>query len=162
MQNVEPLELGPVPTWSYSALKVFEECAHRTYLSKVEKAEEPQSPAAERGNLIHKLAEDYVQGITDNFPLELKHHKNDFQELRSLYADGIVEIEQDWAVDQHWQPTGWSDDDCWGRIKLDAFVLESETSARVIDHKTGKKYAIAHSSQGQQYAIAAFMRHPSL
>ena len=156
------LDLGPIKSWSYSGLKEFEECAHRSFLSKVEKHEQPPSPALDRGTAIHTMAEDYVQGTIDDLPQELANHRQDFDELRDLYKQGVVEIEQDWAVDQQWQSTGWYDDDCWGRIKLDAFVLESPTSARVIDHKTGKKYPIAHGSQGQIYSIAAFMRHPAL
>lgn len=164
MQDMqEPkIELGPVPTWSYSALKVFEECALRTYLSKVEKHEEKESAALDRGNAIHKLAEDYVQSIIDVLPKQLNEHKKDFEKLRELFSQGVVEIEQDWAVDINWRPTGWFDENCWGRIKLDAFVREDNTSARVIDYKTGKKYPIPHTSQGQQYAIASFLRYPEL
>ena len=162
MNQIETVELGPVKTWSYSALKVFEECPQRTYLSRVEKQPEKSSAALDRGNAIHTLAEDYVQGVIDEMPKELKNHKKDFERLRQLYADGIVEVEGDWAVDLEWQPTGWFDDDCWGRIKLDVFVREDETSARVIDHKTGKKYPIPHTSQAQQYCIASFLRYPEL
>ena len=54
--------------------------------------------------------------------------------------------------------------DVWGRIKLDAFVHETETSARVIDYKTGKAFGneIAHSQQALVYAIGSFFRYPDL
>ena len=57
----KPDELGLVPAWSYSGLKVFETCPYRTYISKVKKVYEEAGPAAERGSRIHQLAEDYVQ-----------------------------------------------------------------------------------------------------
>lgn len=43
---VKPDQLGLTPTWSYSALKVFEECPYRTYINRVKKIAEPSSPAA--------------------------------------------------------------------------------------------------------------------
>ena len=53
------VDLGQVRTWSYSALKVFEECPYRTYISRVKKITEPTNPAAKRGSDIHQQAEDY-------------------------------------------------------------------------------------------------------
>ena len=54
--------------------------------------------------------------------------------------------------------------DTWARIKLDALVNEDETSCRVIDYKTGKKFGneIAHGQQGLVYAIATFLRYPHI
>ena len=54
--------------------------------------------------------------------------------------------------------------DVWARIKLDAIVHETETSARVIDYKTGKMFGneIAHGQQALTYAIGSFFRYPHL
>ena len=62
------------------------------------------------------------------------------------------------------QPVGWLEDKTWGRIKLDAMVLEDETSARVIDYKTGRKDGneIPHSHQALLYAIGSFYKYPDL
>lgn len=158
------LELGLVRAWSYSALKVFEECPYRTYISRVKKIPEPSSPAADRGSEIHQQAEDYVKGILDPFPSTLAKFKDDFAVLRSLFDEGKVELEGEWAYTVDWQKTGWMSPDCWARIKLDAFVREDETSARVIDYKTGKKFGneISHGQQCLLYAIGAFVREPEL
>ena len=51
-----------LPTWSFSALKTFEQCPYRSYLQKIKKIPEPQHPAAKRGTDIHNQAEDYVKG----------------------------------------------------------------------------------------------------
>ena len=48
----KPDQLGPVKAWSYSALKVFEECPYRTYIQRIKKIPEPSSPAADRGSQI--------------------------------------------------------------------------------------------------------------
>ena len=57
VEVTEDLELGLVPAWSYSALKTFESCAYRTYISKVKRVQEDYGPAAERGTRIHDQAE---------------------------------------------------------------------------------------------------------
>ena len=156
--------LGPVTAWSYSALKVFEECPYRTFLSRVKRIPEPSSPAADRGSQIHQEAEDYVNGTLGEFPESLKKFKAEFEELRELFAEAKVELEGEWAFTEEWQPCGWVENRTWVRIKLDALVHESDTSARVIDYKTGKKFGneIGHSQQALLYAIASFIRYSNL
>ena len=61
VEVTEDLELGLVPAWSYSALKTFESCAYRTYISKVKRVQEDFGPAAERGTRIHDQAEQFVR-----------------------------------------------------------------------------------------------------
>lgn len=158
------LDLGPVSSWSYSTLTKFEDCAYQIYISKVKKIPEPQGAAAERGEAVHKSAEDYVQGKIDTIIPELKNHAEGLKELRKLHAEGLVSVEGEWAYTVEWEKTGWMDANCWTRIKLDVFVKTSPTTGRVIDYKTGKKFGneIKHSQQGLLYAIGAFMRDPEL
>ena len=65
---------------------------------------------------------------------------------------------------QAWEACGWMAPETWARIKLDAYVQETETSARVIDYKSGKRRGneIKHNQQCLLYAIAAFVRNPDL
>jgi hypothetical protein len=160
----KPKELGDVRAWSYSALKVFEECPYRTYISRVKGIKEPSGPAADRGTQIHQLAEDYVNGTIGELPKELKKFKDEFEELRELFIDAKAELEGEWGFDIDWAPVGWMQKETWVRIKLDALVQEDETSARVIDYKTGKKWGneIAHGQQGLLYAIGTFFRYTNL
>jgi len=160
----KPEKMGQVRAWSYSALKVYEECPYRTYISRVKGVKEPSGPAADRGTHIHQLAEDYVNGSIGELPKELEKFEGQFKELRELYADAKVELEGDWGFDLDWKPVGWMEKATWARIKLDALVNEDETSARVIDYKTGKKYGneIGHSQQGLLYAIGTFFRYPHI
>jgi len=158
------VDLGQVRTWSYSALKVFEECPYRTYISRVKKITEPTNPAAKRGSDIHQQAEDYVKGTLEEFPDTLNKFKKEFETLRELFAEAKVELEGEWGFSIDWKPVAWVEPRTWARIKLDALVHEDETSARVIDYKTGKKFGneIAHSQQCLLYAIGTFFRYPNL
>lgn len=160
----KPLDLGLVRAWSYSTLSVFDECAYRVYIQKVKKIPEPQGDAAARGEIVHKAAEDYVSGKVAELIPELKNHSDRLLELRELFKAGKVEQEGEWAFTIDWTKTDWMAGDCWARIKLDAYVKESDTSCRVIDFKTGKKFGneIKHAQQGLLYAIAAFMRDPEM
>lgn len=164
VEVTEDLELGLVPAWSYSALKTFESCAYRTYISKVKRVQEDFGPAAERGTRIHDQAEQFVRSELAELPEALRKFSQNFEELKQLFADGKVETEGEWGFTQKWEPTGWISPDTWARIKLDALVHESETSARVIDYKTGKQMGneIAHSQQALIYAIGTFFMYPDL
>ena len=164
VEVTEDLELGLVPAWSYSALKTFESCAYRTYISKVKRVLVDYGPAAERGTRKHDYSEPYVRHQTADLPDSLKKFQRQFKELRELFAEAKVETEGEWGFTLNWEPTGWLAPDTWARIKLDALVHESETSARVIDYKTGKQMGneIAHSQQALIYAIGTFFMYPDL
>lgn len=160
-------DIPPITAWSYSSLKKFEKCPYSVYLSKVAKipTKEPEkSSPLVRGTRIHQEAEDFVCGKLTDFPASLKKFKDDFSELRELYMQGMVTLEEDWGIDHEWGPTGWTGPDTWGRMKLDAFVQLDEGAARVIDYKTGKSWGneVPHTQQAQVYTIATFMRYPDL
>lgn len=159
-----PEQLGELKSWSYSALKVFEQCAYRSYIAKVKKIREESGPAAERGTMIHQQAEDYVNGTLCEFPDTLKKFKSKFEALREGFANAEVELEGEWGFDINWEPVGWMEKATWARIKLDALVHQDETCVRVIDYKTGKKFGneIGHSQQALLYAIATFLRYPNV
>ena len=164
IQLDKDFELGLVKAWSYSTVTTFEECAYRVYIGKVKKIPEPSGEAADRGTAVHKAAEDYVQGKTDELIPELKNHRAWLDDLRKDFPTGSVSVEGEWAYTIDWEKTGWMDANCWARIKLDVFVKNSPTTGRVIDYKTGKKFGneIKHGQQGLLYAIGAFMRDPEL
>jgi CRISPR/Cas system-associated exonuclease Cas4 (RecB family) len=159
-----PKKLGLIPAWSHSTLKTFETCAYRSYIAKVRRIQEDYGPAAARGSEIHGLAEDYVQAKIAELPKELAKFTEEFKTLRELFAKAKVEVEGEWGFTIDWEPCGWLERETWARIKLDAIVHETETSARVIDYKTGKMFGneISHSQQALTYAIGSFFRYPDL
>ena len=91
---------------------------------------------------------------------EGRQFEKEFAELRAGSLEGTVELEGQWGFTIDWTPTGWLSEDTWARIKLDAYVKEDDSSARVIDYKTGKRFGneITHSQQCLLYAIGAFMK----
>jgi hypothetical protein len=161
------IEYGPVTAWSFSTMKSFKECKYRVYLQKVKKLKEESGPAAERGTRIHQEAEDYVCGKIPTLSSDLKAFEDvegAFAKLKQAFDEGRVSLEGEWAYTIHWEPTEWLANDCWVRIKLDAFERIDETSGRVIDYKTGKRVGneISHGQQGLLYAIGTFLKYPEL
>jgi hypothetical protein len=138
------------------------------YVDKIPEPERPLPPgktehANDRGTRIHEAAEHYVKGGIDLVP-ELAGFKDDYEELRRLFAEGAITLEGEWAVNSDWTPVAWGSSDAWCRMKLDAFVLTSPTTARVIDYKTGRRFGneVKHTEQGQVYQLATFLRFPEL
>lgn len=162
-----PEVLGPVSTWSFSALKKFEACPHAIYLGRVENIKEESGPAAERGSMIHDQAENFIRGQFDNeLPPLLKKVEKRIRELKDRFERQPfpMTMEENWGFTINWKPTGWKEPDTWCRQKLDVFYKDSATSAVVLDWKSGKKFGneIKHGEQGLHYAIGAFMKYPEL
>ena len=149
----------------------FEKCRYLAKLKYIDRVPEPERPlpkgktehANVRGSRIHDAAELYVRGGVELAP-ELQSLKEDYDELRELYKQGLVELEGEWAVNTEWEPVSWSSANAWCRMKLDAFVKTSDTTARVIDYKTGRRMGneVKHTEQGQIYQLATFLRNPNL
>lgn len=162
----EEKPLGIIKTWSFTTLSKAKNCMYQVFLEKGKGYRQPSGEAADRGTKIHEMAEDYVQGKIDKLPKELtkKIFPERFEWLREQYQEGKVEIEGEWGFTRDWAPCGWIDDDTWARIKLDALVHCSETSAIAIDHKTGRQWGneVKHSKQGLVYVIGTFMKYPKL
>ena len=156
--------LGPVGAWSMSRLFDFESCPHAVYLSKVEKMPAPSGPAAERGTQIHAHVEGYIRADHAEVIKEMRGFLPLIDHLRAQFAEARAEVEGDWAFDRTWGVTAWEARNAWARFKLDAIEFEDDTSAVVIDWKTGKKFGneLKHQQQGMGYAIAAFLRYPNL
>lgn len=160
-----------IRTWSYSRLTVFEQCPYRAKLAYIDKIPEPERPLApgktehanDRGTRVHSAAELYINAPNPvNLAPELKHFAEEFAHLRTLYKQGKVSLEGEWAMDRQWMPIGWDDPKAWLRLKLDAFVHLSDSVGVVIDFKTGQKYGneIKHSEQCQLYQLVSFLRYP--
>ena len=113
---------------------------------------------------MHDLCENYVNGTLPEMPNELYKMRKYFTKLKAEFDEGKVILEDEWAYDSEWGITEWHANNVWLRVKLDALVLESETSAHVIDYKTGRKFGneLKHAEQLMLYAISTFIRYPQL
>lgn len=148
---------------SYSRLLDFESCRLKAYYKHVERIPDPRpSTAADRGTDIHNRTELFIrdQGAA---PAEtLKHFKDEAFSLKEHFKAGKASLEGEWAFDHDWQPTGWKGG--WFRMKADAVVHLSKKHAVVVDYKTGKRFGneIKHGEQLQLYALATFIREPTV
>jgi hypothetical protein len=158
---------GDTPIWSFSSLELFKQCPARIKKKQVDGLPDPSGPAAERGTLIHDQCEEFVRGTREKLPdaKKIKWFEERFNQLRELFKEGKVEMEENWGFTVDWVPCTWQEKDIlWHRSKLDVMIRHSETSAKLIDHKTGKKFgnSMKHNQQGISYTIDAFMRYPEL
>ena len=160
-----------IKAWSMSRLDVFESCPYRAFLQFVEKIPGPELVAPEgkdehplaRGTRLHSLAEQFIKDKII-FPEELCRFTEDFSTVRSCFVDTPDRcfVEEEWAITDTWNTTGWFAEDAWGRMKLDYAQLLDDTSMLVVDFKTGKKYPPKHIQQGQLYALVASIRQPQV
>ena len=163
--------------WSYSRYKDWVTCPYKCYLKHVMKIREPGSPAMDRGNHAHKVAEDFLLGkITwdeaQALALEsgdkkrfgpkakaisLTNLRKDFE----LAAKSSPIVEEQWGFMSDWSETGWFGPGTWLRVKLDLCYQTKKTKMLVVDFKTGQKYA-DHSEQADLYALSAFIKFPHI
>lgn len=159
----------PNGAWSFSALMAFEALPYRYFVENRLKIRGPGNAAMERGSRVHESVENYVQALSNDTPGSIEKSidawQPEFERLRELYLNtGQITIEEDWAYDYNWDITGWTSSNVWLRSKLDVFDRQDETSAHIIDWKTGRKFGneMKHQQQGILYAISSFMRFPEL
>lgn len=162
--------LGPVDKWSFSGLKNWESCPHSIKLAKIDREPQKQGEAAARGSIIHDMCEQYVRGqiptLEGDAKTKFEHFTSDFSQLKRMFDEQVdgqypsIEMEENWGIRLDWSGCDWEDPELWGRGKLDVFVRESETSCRIIDYKTGRKFGneMKHNDQGLSYAIYALHR----
>lgn len=125
-----------VTSWSYSKYSTYAKCPRQYKLKYIDKLPEPQSPAMERGNVIHKMAEDFLNSGAALTP-ELLKFKAVLEWLKSKGAHGERQI----TINDKWEETGWFAKDAWCRMKLDADVFGDDgVSIDLVDWKTGKMY----------------------
>lgn len=147
--------------WSFSRLQLYEECPAKFKYRNIDKLPEPKSDAMQRGIDIHKNAERYLTGETMLPDPTLMQFGAMFRELRELKPMAEYQL----ALDDGWKPTGWfakGRNAAWVRLVLDAAVIyEDETSALVIDFKTGKKWG-DNADQMDLFATGMFCAFPQL
>lgn len=160
--------LGPIKRTSFSALEKYEKCPFMARLKYVDRIPEPNvpRPAMDRGNAVHKDAEDFVmqESDTNMKPLakELRNFTAEMWKLREWWPLGAVLIEDEWGFKRDWTPCEWNDPEVWLRVKLDVLVFMEGDHYVIIDHKTGKVYQIKHNDQGMVYAIATWLKYPGV
>lgn len=144
-----------ITSWSYSRYACYSECPAKAKYKFIDKLPEPSAPALERGNYVHKIAEDFTKGMFKKIPMELAKFREQFFELKKSKPM----VEESWCFKQDWSGTTWDDwTGCWLRVKVDAACFE-DTTLHIIDHKTGKKRD-GYEDQLGLYALSGFLKFP--
>jgi len=147
-----------VKSWSYSALAQYEMCPAQYKYARIDKLPQPPVAAFERGNRIHKEAEDYLTGKLFEVPTSCQNFASQFEQLAQMSP--LVEHEV--CFDRKWRPSGWRDwNKTWFRSKVDAAVIYPDNTATIVDHKTGKKYA-TNEDQIELFSLTFMIRYPEL
>jgi hypothetical protein len=149
-----------ITSWSYSRLRDWLSCGFYAKCKFIDKMKEPGNKAMQRGGDIHKDAQKYVEAKTQPRIIsdELRCFEAEFKMLRKVKAL----CESEWAFTKLWAPTGWFDEDCWLRVKMDVHWLDAKANVlHVVDHKTGK---VAHpekyKDQEELYALGGLLQYP--
>ena len=164
-----------IDAWSFNRLMDYETCDFMAWLKHGQKIPEPDTKdrtALDRGIKVHEDCEKYVKGETQELTDDTKVKKNigkfKFDEYRALYAEDPSRffLEEQWGFDSEWNETEYFGDSIWLRASIDRgyWLDEERTAVEVTDYKTGKKMGneVKHAQQLQLYAVACFMRFPSL
>jgi PD-(D/E)XK nuclease superfamily len=143
-----------IERWSYSAWSLFKKCPFAFKCAYIDKLRGPPIKAMERGTLIHKLAENYLNGtIIGGVPYQLEKLKREFKALRKAKPT----CEKYWSMDITWKPKDYG----WCTAKVDAYVppTKQENVLVEVDHKTGGIYP-EHVDQGSLYGAIGFGYYP--
>jgi len=124
--------------WTFTMLQTYDDvCPHQAWrryiLRKGDEGHIPyaETPQMKRGNDVHSALE---YRVTGNKPLPEDMH--DYERFARVFDGKKVRAEPRLAVNRKWEPTGYFDNDCWGRGRADIAIVE-ETTAYLADWKTG-------------------------
>lgn len=165
MATKKVIPIAQITSWSFSRYSAYKQCPYKLKLTAVDKLKEPGNQAMERGNQIHKLAEDFIKGKIPRLPPELKLFADEFKALKAQYKKKIngMAVEDNWSFTKDWDETSWNDwTHCWVRIKLDCAHHEDGETLRIRDWKTGKfrpEQNEEYVEQLELYALAALLLH---
>lgn len=164
-------------SWSFTRLNDWESCPFRAKKKYLDKVQEPEGPALQRGKTIEEeiygfifaKAKDKLKKVLPEsgarFDIELK-------KLQKI-ARSILN-NRELAFDKDWNPCDWKDwDRAWVRIKMDLLWLSSfddpfilpkskkDSVIRSVDIKTGKVYE-DKVDQIDLYNVGALCSAPTL
>lgn len=148
-----------ITAWSYSRYADYQQCPLKFKLKYIDKLPVKGSPAMERGNVIHKKAEDYIKAKRPpKLPEELQTVKKFIDHCRE---HGAI-CEQEMGFRQDWSWTGkadWFGRDVWFRMKMDVAVAYDDDTGLVGDWKTGRRYE-ENKDQVRLFGAVSLMRFP--
>jgi hypothetical protein len=144
-------------TWSYSSIKLYDQCPKKYYhLRVVKDVKEPTTEAITYGKLFHEAAEHYIKNDTP-LPPQFNYVKSTLDNLKRLEGEKYCELEM--GLTENLDPCGFKDPNVWWRGVADLVVINGD-EARCLDYKTGKSAKYADTDQLELMALAIFKHFP--
>ena len=161
---VTETEKPKITAWSFSRYKTYTQCPAKAKYGIIDRLQEPENEKQLEGKRIHKLAEDYLNGLIDDVPEELGLFALDYAALRDEgreHPDSLFP-EKQVAFDQNYKQLDWFSKAAWLRCRYDALLISREDAyALVVDLKTGKPYK-EDREQMSLFAEAIFIEYPEI
>ncbi len=147
------------PTWSFSAIKLFEQCPRKYYHLKIKKDfKDEQNDAALYGEQFHEAAEFYVSEKAE-LPKQFGFAKKALDKLKALPGKKYCEYEM--GLTEDLEACAIDDPKVWWRGIADLSIIDG-TKAKVLDYKAGKSAKYADTDQLELMALATFKHFPQV
>lgn len=149
-------------TWSYSSIKMYEQCPKKYYHLRVAKdVKDEPGEAADYGTAVHEAAENYVRSGTP-IPDKFSYVRPVVERLASVPGTKLPEVKlgvtkASWGYD----PCGFFDKEVWWRGIADLLIIDGDR-AWCVDYKTGKNAKYADTKQLDLLAGAVFVHYPEV
>jgi CRISPR/Cas system-associated exonuclease Cas4 (RecB family) len=141
--------------YSYSTIKLYEQCPRKFKFSKIDRLPDSSGEAANRGKLIHAEIETLLKGGLPMFSDEIAYLEDKLTRWVKLKAASEMTI----AIDHDWKLVAYSDPTAMFRGVIDLY-LEDGPEATIIDFKTGKHRD--YSDQVSVYAAVVMACKPHI
>jgi hypothetical protein len=153
----------PLP-WSFSALlSDFKNCPLAYYRKRIAKdVDDPPNAAGAYGDRAHKAFEAYLNALKAGAPIPLDEEFEQYKNYldRIACTPGEMHVECKYAISRELQPCDFFEKGVvWARAIIDVLHLDG-TTARAIDHKTGKRKP--DTTQLKLSALFIFIHHPEI
>lgn len=159
--------------WSYSRLKMYEECPASYNYRHVLKApyDDTNNEAFLKGRRVHGGLAAFLTGVpwfsdqdkktyTEDMRFEAKSVAK-FDAMLAQIKSAQPIVEQQWGFDANYRPSGWFGANVYYRNILDVGVLWPDNTFSVVDWKSGRPYG-DNAEQMEQFAVAVFSRYPQV
>lgn len=150
-----------IAPWSFSKVKLFEQCPKKFYHLKVAKDySEPITSAMTYGNQFHTACEEYIRDGKE-LPERFDYVKDALDALARKSGDKLCEYKM--GITENLEPCDFNSKDVWFRGIADLLIVDREKSrAWVVDYKTGKDTKYADKGQLELMALATFKHFPGI
>ena len=144
-------------SWSYSSLKMFQQCPKKYYHLRVAKDyKDEDNTATIYGKEVHKAAEDFIKDGTP-IPEKFAFIRPVMESLSKIEGDKHCELQL--GLTEDLRPTGFFAEDTWWRGVADLVIINGDT-AYLVDYKTNKNSKYADVKQLDLLATAVFAHFP--